>query len=309
MLIKYVFCALIVPALISSATLDDVSNGPNEINEMDYNRASTDYYGGNYSGNNDGNTWLDTARNALSGPAGQMVVHMAKEMISRSTGNSQVNDFVFRKIVLATISNSILFSFCTRFWVLIWLIWWYCYCWKLWFLLLVWLVRATGDNMHEPEVSIVSNENLTYNSEIVVLFNMLMCEYSCIIFKNSLMVRSSIYLFILPLPDWLGLFFIHKICCSLSAEFIHNDETPLFIGYLALEGSGQDDCLNRAACRAPQTANDYLKAAKAVVKGIEMFDNQKFNSSAYAYTFNKFESSIRKGIEGAPCNAIYQCSI
>lgn len=90
---KYFACALIVPALIGSATIDDVSNGQNEITELDYNRAPVDY-GGHYSGQNMGNgghTWLDTARNALSGPAGQIVVHVAKEMISRSTGNSQVN--------------------------------------------------------------------------------------------------------------------------------------------------------------------------------------------------------------------------
>lgn len=83
----------------------------------------------------------------------------------------------------------------------------------------------------------------------------------------------------------------------------------MFIGYLALEGSGQAGCLNRAACYAPQTAQDYLKAARAMVKGMEMFDSQRFNSSAYAYTFNKFEQSIREGIEGAPCSAIYQCPI
>lgn len=35
-------------------------------------------------------TWFDSARNALSGPTGQIVVSMAREMISRSTGNSQV---------------------------------------------------------------------------------------------------------------------------------------------------------------------------------------------------------------------------
>ncbi len=39
---------------------------------------------------NRGRGWMDTAKDALSGPAGQMVVHFAKEMISRSTGNSQV---------------------------------------------------------------------------------------------------------------------------------------------------------------------------------------------------------------------------
>lgn len=37
-----------------------------------------------------GRGWMDKAKDALAGPAGQMVVHFAKEMISRSTGNSQV---------------------------------------------------------------------------------------------------------------------------------------------------------------------------------------------------------------------------
>lgn len=41
-----------------------------------------------------GRGWFDTAKDAMSGPAGQMVVHFAKEMISRSAGNSQVNAFV-----------------------------------------------------------------------------------------------------------------------------------------------------------------------------------------------------------------------
>lgn len=39
---------------------------------------------------NKGRGWMDTAKEALAGPAGQMVVHFAKEMISRSAGNSQV---------------------------------------------------------------------------------------------------------------------------------------------------------------------------------------------------------------------------
>lgn len=42
---------------------------------------------------NKGRGWMATAKDALAGPAGQMVVHFAKEMISRSTGNSQVNGF------------------------------------------------------------------------------------------------------------------------------------------------------------------------------------------------------------------------
>lgn len=37
------------------------------------------------------NRWWDTAKNALSGPTGQIIVSVAKEMISRSTGNSQVS--------------------------------------------------------------------------------------------------------------------------------------------------------------------------------------------------------------------------
>lgn len=41
--------------------------------------------------NGGGIGWWDTARHALSGPAGQIIVSMAKEMISRSTGNSQVS--------------------------------------------------------------------------------------------------------------------------------------------------------------------------------------------------------------------------
>lgn len=49
-------------------------------------------------------------------------------------------------------------------------------------------------------------------------------------------------------------------------------ETPLLIGFLAAEGSGQDGCLQRAACQAPDTASQYLKAARAILKGSEIFD-------------------------------------
>lgn len=93
------------------------------------------------------------------------------------------------------------------------------------------------------------------------------------------------------------------------ASIIHSDEAPLFIGFLAVEGSGQDGCLNRAACRAPDTANEYLRAAKAVMKGAEMFDNQFFNSTSYQHMLSQMERSIHDGIKGAPCNAIYQCRI
>lgn len=115
MLLKYFVSALIVPVLIGSAVIEDVSNVQNEFTEMDYNRAPADY-GGNFSGTNGGNvgnTWLDTARNAIYGPAGQMVVHMAKEMISRSTGNSQVNYFEFGNVVFSA-KNLFFSSECAR---------------------------------------------------------------------------------------------------------------------------------------------------------------------------------------------------
>lgn len=58
----------------------------NEITETGYGR-EPDYP----SQGGAGGGWFNSARNALAGPAGQMVVHMAKEMISRSAGNSQVS--------------------------------------------------------------------------------------------------------------------------------------------------------------------------------------------------------------------------
>lgn len=94
------------------------------------------------------------------------------------------------------------------------------------------------------------------------------------------------------------------------AQFINPEEAPLFIGYLALEGSGQDGCLNRAACQAPETAREYVKAAKAIIKGAEMFDNKYFNATTdYAYTLNQLEQSIRKGMHGGQCDSVYHCHL
>lgn len=86
------------------------------------------------------------------------------------------------------------------------------------------------------------------------------------------------------------------------------DETPLYIGFLAAEGSGQDGCLSRAACHSPQTANEYLRAAKAVVKGAEMFDDY-WNTTSYDKLIYQVEQSIKEGRDGAPCDSIYQCHI
>lgn len=111
-LMKYIGCALIVPTLIGSAIIDDVTAGQNEITELDYNRAPVDY-GGNYVGNVEASgstTWLDTARNALSGPAGQIVVHVAKEMISRSTGNSQILSLNLTNLMILVLLKALIFA-------------------------------------------------------------------------------------------------------------------------------------------------------------------------------------------------------
>lgn len=73
--------------------------GQNEIIEHDYSRDPASVYPSQQidniaSGGNGGSTWFSTVRNAIAQPAGQMVMHMAKEMISRSAGNSQVR-FLF----------------------------------------------------------------------------------------------------------------------------------------------------------------------------------------------------------------------
>lgn len=161
MLLKYFVCVLIVASVASSAIIDDPANGQNGIVDADFTRATTDYTDAsavNAYGNSVGSTWIETARNALSGPAGQMVVHMAKEMINRSAGNSQVKN-TRRTNKFVRISHDLLLSFLSvpiRFWVWIWRMWWYCYCWKRWYSQLDSLEPATGDNMDEHEVSIVS---------------------------------------------------------------------------------------------------------------------------------------------------------
>lgn len=112
MFIKFGFCVIVISMVVRSERLDDV-NVQNEIidtnlkrESMNYgerdinNSQSVDYYNNNYNyngngGYNGGSTWFDAARTALSGPAGSIVVQMAKEMISRSTGNSQVKNETF----------------------------------------------------------------------------------------------------------------------------------------------------------------------------------------------------------------------
>lgn len=94
---------LIVVIAIKLVRPDDLT-AQNEIMDSNYNGDQMNYgnrqeiasVGGGLPPDNSYDqklaetSWLDSARSALSGPAGQIVVHVAKEMISRSTGNSQV---------------------------------------------------------------------------------------------------------------------------------------------------------------------------------------------------------------------------
>lgn len=99
MFVKYVICVVMVSVALKSVLCDDMT-GPNEIMSTNFGEEPMNYDNSQRNGQMDNNvygpqppteSWLDTARNALSGPTGQMVVTMAKEMISRSTGNSQVS--------------------------------------------------------------------------------------------------------------------------------------------------------------------------------------------------------------------------
>lgn len=99
MFFKYVICIVMVSVASKSVFCDDLTS-QNEIMSTNYGEEQINFDNGQRNGQLDNSvygpqppteTWLDTARNALSGPTGQMVVTMAKEMISRSTGNSQVS--------------------------------------------------------------------------------------------------------------------------------------------------------------------------------------------------------------------------
>lgn len=84
-------CALAIILLIGVLNVSLIV-GQNEIVEHDYSRDPDSVYPNQQIGSSGhgGSTWFNTVRNAIAQPAGQMVMHMAKEMISRSAGNSQV---------------------------------------------------------------------------------------------------------------------------------------------------------------------------------------------------------------------------
>lgn len=95
----------------------------------------------------------------------------------------------------------------------------------------------------------------------------------------------------------------------LTASIIHADEPPLFIGFLAAEGSGDYSCLHNAACKKPSTATEYIKAAKATIKGFEMFNPSISYNAHYRNSIQSTERAVMDGMTGAPCDIIYRCRI
>lgn len=81
------------------------------------------------------------------------------------------------------------------------------------------------------------------------------------------------------------------------------------IGYLAAEGSGQEGCMLQSACMSPHTANEYARAANALVKGAEIFDPEIPKSSKYNRMLIQLDRAIMEGLQGAPCDMIYPCHI
>lgn len=85
-------CIFVILLILKPAyTADFISE--NEVLDYDHNREQDVYIIKNNSfihQSSPNNSWLSSARNALAGPAGRIAVSVAKEMIARSTGNSQV---------------------------------------------------------------------------------------------------------------------------------------------------------------------------------------------------------------------------
>lgn len=88
-------CFLMLVCVAKLVQSDDM-NAQNELNGL--NRGfeniiygtDKDYNIQPYDNASSSNSWLDSAKSLMAEPAGQIVVHVAKEVISRSTGNSQV---------------------------------------------------------------------------------------------------------------------------------------------------------------------------------------------------------------------------
>ena len=91
--------------------------------------------------------------------------------------------------------------------------------------------------------------------------------------------------------------------------FFQEGETPLMVGYLAAQGSGQEGCLLRAACQSPKTAAEYSRAARALLQGTEIFDPSIAADPKYNLILNDLDRASMEGLEKAPCELIYPCHL
>uniref|UniRef100_A0A182HSX2 Uncharacterized protein n=1 Tax=Anopheles arabiensis TaxID=7173 RepID=A0A182HSX2_ANOAR len=173
-----------------------------------------------------GRGFTDSARDILASPAGQLAAYVAKEMISRSAGNSQVLSLNLTNLLILFLLKALIFA--------------------------AGLIGAGNWSQYARG-------------------------------------RSE---------EGAG-----------SGGFLLPGEANLIIGYLAAEGSGQDGCLMRSACRAPRTADEYARAAHALVKGAEMFSPEVAENYNYKRLLTNLDRAAMEGLQGAPCEMIYPCHI
>lgn len=82
------------------------------------------------------------------------------------------------------------------------------------------------------------------------------------------------------------------------------------VGYLIAEGSGDDNCLRRAACQAPAAALEYVRAAKALLQGSQLMSNPTLGRTEhYREMIKRSEFALMDGMKGTPCNVKYSCSL
>ncbi|XP_058817869.1 uncharacterized protein LOC131681176 [Topomyia yanbarensis] len=170
-----------------------------------------------------GRGFAESAKDLITSPAGQLAVSFAKEMISRSAGNSQV--------LSLNLTN----------------------------LLILFLLKA-------------------------------------LIFAAGLIGAGN----------WGG---YARGRSEDGGSFFQPGETGLLIGYLAAEGSGQEGCMLLSACQAPRMANEYARAAHALVQGAEIFDPEIPRNSKYNRMLMQIDRAVMEGLQGAPCDMIYPCHL
>lgn len=111
---KNVLVCFLVLICVARLVRSDEMNAQNEINELNNNNGfeniiygtGKDYNIQPYDNVSSSNSWLDSAKRLMAEPAGQIVVHVAKEVISRSTGNSQVLHALKSIKIITIINNS-----------------------------------------------------------------------------------------------------------------------------------------------------------------------------------------------------------